>query len=39
MIPVIAGVANAISDAVGAQLYDLPLTRERVLEAIKNRAV
>ena len=39
MIPVIAGVANAFSDAVGAQLYDLPLTRERVLEAIKNRAV
>lgn len=37
MIPVIAGVANAISDALGAQLYDLPLTRERVLEAIRNR--
>lgn len=37
MIPVIAGVANAISDAVGAQLYDLPLTRERVLSAIQNR--
>lgn len=38
MIPVIAGVANAISNAVGAQLYDLPLTRERVLKAIKDAA-
>lgn len=34
MIPVIAGVANAISDAVDAQLYDLPITRERVLKAL-----
>ena len=37
MIPVIAGVVNAISDAVGVDLYDLPLTSERVLTAIKNK--
>ena len=37
MIPVIAGVANAISNAVDAQLYDLPFTRERVLAAIERK--
>jgi CO/xanthine dehydrogenase Mo-binding subunit len=36
MIPVIAGMANAISDAVDVQLYDLPLNRERVLKAIRG---
>jgi CO/xanthine dehydrogenase Mo-binding subunit len=29
-------VANAIFDATGARLYDLPMTRERVLAAIKK---
>lgn len=37
MIPVIAAVANAISDAVGVQLYDLPITRERVLKALEEQ--
>lgn len=37
MIPVIAGVANAVSDAVGAQLYHLPFTSERVLEALEAK--
>ena len=37
MIPVIAGVANAVSDAVGAELYDLPFTRERILNAIEAK--
>ena len=37
MIPVIAGVANAISDALDAELYDLPLSRERVLRAITEK--
>ncbi len=27
-------VANAIFDAVGARLYDLPMTPERVLKAM-----
>ena len=39
MIPVIAGVANAISDALDIQLNDLPLTRERVLKAIQASKV
>ena len=29
-----AAVANAIHDAVGARLYQLPMTRERVLQAM-----
>jgi isoquinoline 1-oxidoreductase len=29
-------VANAIFDATGARLYDLPMTRERVLAAVKK---
>ena len=37
MIPVIAGVANAISNAVDAELFDLPLTRERVLNALNHK--
>lgn len=35
MIPVMPAVANAINDAVGIELCELPLTRERVLNAIK----
>jgi CO/xanthine dehydrogenase Mo-binding subunit len=37
VIPTAAAVANAISDATGAQLLDLPMTPPRVLEAIMNR--
>jgi len=31
-----AVIANAIYDAVGARLYQLPMTKERVLEALKK---
>ena len=37
MIPVMAAVANAINDAVGVELCELPLTRERVLNAIRSK--
>lgn len=33
-----AVIANAIFDATGARLYHLPMTPERVLEAIRRRA-
>lgn len=39
MIPVIAGVATAVCDAVGAYMRDLPISRERVLKAIEEKAV
>jgi len=37
-IPVSAAVANAVHDAVGVRLRELPLTPERVFEALKRQA-
>ena len=31
-----AAIANAIADAAGCQLYELPLTAERVFAALKS---
>jgi len=36
-LPVLGAVANAIEDAVGIRFYDLPITPEKILKAIKNR--
>ena len=30
-------IANAVYDAVGVRIYDLPLTPEKVLKAIKEK--
>ncbi len=35
--PVAAAIANAVSDAIGAPLLELPITAERVLQALKNK--
>ena len=32
-----AAVANAVSDALGVRIYDLPITPKKVLEAIAKR--
>ena len=32
-----AAVANAVSDALGVRIYDLPITPKKVLEAIARR--
>ncbi len=37
IIPVAPAIANAIKDAVGIRLTDIPFTCERVLEAIKGK--
>jgi CO/xanthine dehydrogenase Mo-binding subunit len=37
-IPTAAAIANAIYDAVGIRLYELPMTPERVFNALKNKA-
>ena len=37
IVPLGAAVANAIYDAVGARLFQLPMTPARVLAAIKDR--
>lgn len=38
MLPVAAAVANAVHDATGARVTDLPLTSERVLDALDHVA-
>ncbi len=37
MTPVAAALGNAVCNAIGVRVYDLPLSRERVLTAIKER--
>lgn len=36
LTPVAPAIANAVADAIGARVYQLPLTPERVLEAIEG---
>ena len=37
LIPTAPAIANAVSDAVGIKIDDLPITPEKVLKALKNR--
>jgi CO/xanthine dehydrogenase Mo-binding subunit len=37
LLPVASAVANAVYNAVGVRLYDLPLTAERVWRALKEK--
>ena len=37
VVPAPAAVANAVRDAIGVRLYELPMTSERVLAAIRRR--
>ncbi len=34
MVPVPAAIANAVRDAIGVRIHELPLTRKRVLQAL-----
>jgi CO/xanthine dehydrogenase Mo-binding subunit len=38
LVPVAAAIANAVHDAVGVRIYDLPITAEKVLKALKSQA-
>jgi len=38
VVPVAAAIANAVHDAVGVRIYDLPITAEKVLNALKSCA-
>ena len=38
VVPVAAAIANAVHDAVGVRIYDLPITAEKVLNALKGCA-
>jgi CO/xanthine dehydrogenase Mo-binding subunit len=33
-VPVAPAIANAVCDAIGARIYDLPLTPEKILKAL-----
>ena len=35
--PVLPALANAVADAIGVRIYDLPLDPEKVLKAIESR--
>ena len=37
-VPTAAAIANAIQDAVGVRLYDLPLTSEKIYAALNGVA-
>ena len=37
VVPTAAAIANAVEDAVGVRIYDLPITAEKVLRAIRQR--
>ena len=36
-VPTAAAIANAIADAVGVRLYDLPITSEKIYAALNGK--
>jgi xanthine dehydrogenase molybdenum-binding subunit len=38
LVPTAPAIANAVYEAIGVRFYELPLTRERVLAALKQKA-
>jgi CO/xanthine dehydrogenase Mo-binding subunit len=38
LAPTPAAIGNAVADALGVRVYDLPLTPERVYRAIQSKA-
>jgi 4-hydroxybenzoyl-CoA reductase subunit alpha len=36
-LPVLGAIANAVADAIGARVFELPITPQRVLEAIQTQ--
>ena len=37
LIPVMAAIANAIYDATGAEIHNIPMTRERILQSLRDK--
>jgi 4-hydroxybenzoyl-CoA reductase subunit alpha len=35
-LPILGAIANAVADAIGARIFELPITPQRVLKAIKE---
>ncbi len=36
-LPILGAIANAIADAIGVRVFDLPITPEKILKAIKSK--
>jgi CO/xanthine dehydrogenase Mo-binding subunit len=36
-LPILGAIANAVADAIGVRIFELPITPEKVLNAIKNK--
>jgi CO/xanthine dehydrogenase Mo-binding subunit len=36
--PIAAAIGNALYDAIGVRIYDLPLSPEKVLKALRSKA-
>jgi 4-hydroxybenzoyl-CoA reductase subunit alpha len=37
-LPILGAIANAVADAIGVRIFELPITPEKVLKAIKEKA-
>ena len=37
VVPTAAAIANAVHDAIGVRIYDLPITAEKVLRALREK--
>jgi xanthine dehydrogenase molybdenum-binding subunit len=38
LIPIPAAVANAVADATGVRMHEMPLSPERILRAVRGRS-
>jgi CO/xanthine dehydrogenase Mo-binding subunit len=38
LLPTSAAIANAVEDAIGVRIKDLPITPEKILKALKEKA-
>ena len=36
-LPVLGAIANAVADAIGVRIFELPITPEKVLNAIRSK--
>ena len=37
MVPVLGSIANAIYDAIGVRMYELPITPQKILKALREK--
>ncbi|HET9886159.1 MAG TPA: hypothetical protein VFR10_01510, partial [bacterium] len=38
LLPILPSIANAVTDAVGIRMYELPMSPDRVLAALERKA-